>query len=164
MFLLQAFVPIGYMPASWAEEGTLVKLCPAGVSDEVMAILHSNHGQHSNHDKHNNHDQHATASPAQQHAHHNHIAMHGDDHNNSQHGQQTDTNASTDHSSSHDNNSWSQCPYGAASSGNDIALVALTFSVISEKPIAFQQALIEQTVVASLRRKQLQRAPPFRNI
>ncbi len=45
-FVLQVLVPIGYMPASYASEGSLIKLCPTGLSDEMMMVLHPGHHHH----------------------------------------------------------------------------------------------------------------------
>lgn len=46
-FLLRASIPAGYMPAS-VEDGSFVKLCPDGLSAEVMtALLGHDHAHHS---------------------------------------------------------------------------------------------------------------------
>lgn len=41
-FTLQAIVPAGFMPAA-VSTGQLVKLCPTGLSSELMSILHPQH-------------------------------------------------------------------------------------------------------------------------
>ena len=49
-FLLQAAIPIGYMPGSIGD-GQLVELCPDGLSGEWMAaILGDGHEHHDNED------------------------------------------------------------------------------------------------------------------
>ena len=85
-------VPVGYMPASLAEQGSPIQYCPQGVSPQMMAILHAHHqpsqtnnpidpaaqrdqtdhGHHGHHGHHGNHGNHGN------HGHHGHHGHHGE--------------------------------------------------------------------------------------
>lgn len=52
VLLLQVWIPIGYMPASLAADGSLLRLCPNGLSDELMMVLHPGHASHVGHAAH----------------------------------------------------------------------------------------------------------------
>ena len=72
---VQSLVPFGYMPKAFADGG-FIELCPQGVSDEVMAILHADHDVgHSSHSDHSNHNDHSNHSGHGDHAGH---ASHND--------------------------------------------------------------------------------------
>lgn len=49
--LLQAFIPVGYMPAA-VSSGSWVTLCPDGVSSVVVGLLEHAHGGHDHHQHH----------------------------------------------------------------------------------------------------------------
>ncbi len=61
-FTLQAIVPAGFMPAA-VSTGQLIKLCPTGLSPELMSILHPQHQLPS--DKHKHHGSHHPQSQPQ---------------------------------------------------------------------------------------------------
>ena len=99
-------MPLGYMPASLAKDGTLIKFCPQGVSDAVMALIHPGHGDFSPAADLDNHWD-------DDHAHHAHHHPH--------HFDQHDLANTGDHSQHADHGNWSNdCSYGAASSGYDV--------------------------------------------
>ncbi|MFK7733108.1 MAG: hypothetical protein AB8B48_15930 [Pseudomonadales bacterium] len=50
-FTLQAIVPAGFMPAA-VSTGQLIKLCPTGLSPELMSILHPQHSMQNNEHQH----------------------------------------------------------------------------------------------------------------
>ncbi|MEM8500217.1 MAG: hypothetical protein AAF542_19535 [Pseudomonadota bacterium] len=61
-FTLQAIVPVGFMPAA-VSSGQLIKLCPTGLSPELMSILHPQHQfQGSGHLHHGSH--HSQSQPS----------------------------------------------------------------------------------------------------
>lgn len=166
-YVIQVLVPIGYMPASFAEEGTFIKFCPSGVSDSVMAVLHAGHDQHQstpaekNHSAHMGHDDHqhhnhkksslAQSDANSPHAHHQHYG----------HYQANALDHSQNHSNNHaDHSASSACEYASASFNSDVAILkAGEFSQTTSSFIKLQ-LLTYQDVVSQLHRKQRSRAPP----
>lgn len=70
LFVLQALVPMGYMPAALSS-GAYIQLCPHNASDELMAILHGDlHSQHTTHQTNKPQDS-ESIDKSQQHARHN---------------------------------------------------------------------------------------------
>ncbi len=61
-YLLQAIVPIGYMPNALAS-GSFVQLCPAGLPPELMQLFHPGHAAPEN-THHSAHGQHAAQGDA----------------------------------------------------------------------------------------------------
>ncbi|MEM9688693.1 MAG: DUF2946 family protein [Pseudomonadota bacterium] len=47
--LLQALIPVGYMPSSFAD-GAPVKFCPSGMPDAVVAAIYGEHHHHNHSD------------------------------------------------------------------------------------------------------------------
>jgi len=58
-YLLQAIVPVGYMPASLTDSSSITKLCHAGVSASTMTALHAQHQPNATFQQ-NQHQQHLT--------------------------------------------------------------------------------------------------------
>ena len=164
------------MPISLAKDGVWVQLCPSGVSDEVMAILHADHhkvdhnvdhnishgtdhnNQHQNHQSPNDHSAHAHHS----HAHHNHI-----DHTTAAGLVDLSADASissieTGHQMDHDaDTNWqNNCQFGS-SVNTDFTLVEITQITVSYQYRWLRQLPIAAEVLATQRRKQQQRAPPL---
>jgi len=103
--LLQIVVPVGYMPASLAGDGALIRLCPSGLSDDLMKILHPGHASHLAHQ--------SISSGHSGHAQHLHHAGH--------------TPSVVEHATHMDHSgaaSWqNHCPYGAATVSFDFSAV-----------------------------------------
>lgn len=173
-FAVQSLVPFGYMPKAFADGG-FVELCPQGISDEVMAILHADHDfGHNDQDKHDHasmdhsdhqpaHASHHQTKPENSH----HSAVHHDHHGHHQHHHYDATTIveSVVHKSvSHEAHSASwqnDCPYGLVVSGTDLAPgFGLALSI--EHRSGYQPAsLISREIVARLQRNQQPRAPPI---
>lgn len=166
-FMLQSMVPIGYMPGSLSQDGSLIKFCPSGVSDAVMAILHADHAGHLQHAGHSQHTGHALASSVSaelvldDQAHHHHHGAHHKAQLNAAAdfvaGQ--DSSAHSDHGSEHHSVWQSDCEFGA-SAGTDLCIASL--SEASQVNPSFYSALLRAfDLHASLTRSKKQsRAPP----
>ena len=166
-FMLQSVVPVGYMPASLSQEGSLVKFCPSGVSDAVMAILHKDHAMHAQH-RHSV----SEAVPAEQAAHHHSHHHHGPHHNVQQVSvtqlnyeaaqivSQVESKAHSYHVGEHHPVWQSDCEFGA-SAGTDLFAASLAES--SQLNLAFYRTLLHAfDLHASLARSKKQsRAPPI---
>ena len=139
LFLLQAIVPTGYMPAGLLSEGSLVKLCPSGVSDSVMAILHKGHGQPLNKGRHGDHSEHA---------HHHH------------HGHHADSAELSVLSMEHDEVWENNCVFGFANPADELILSIISPAVAGDLAGYKQQLLLSEAAFSKWRRKQLSRAPP----
>ncbi|WP_152451577.1 hypothetical protein [Microbulbifer sp. THAF38] len=147
LFLVQALIPTGYMPASIATDGTVIKLCPSGVSPEVMAIIHQGHnlkplssGTKSEQNHHSHH----------QHIHHEMASMSADK-----------VAESTDHDHHTEGNWQSDCKFGIAKPNSEVTFLPTPYLSSLSKTRYIQQRNLAEEVIASLHRKQQQRAPPF---
>lgn len=159
VFTLQSLIPVGYMPASLATQGTLIQFCPSGVSADMMAILHAGHIDKPPEGVAE------SDTDAQHHAHHGHH-QHMHHQSSAQSIQQSDASLATDAASLHSptmqhESGWkADCPFGIAGSGFDVSLQQGT----SAKSVFHQQHIVQQlvadVVLAQHRRKQLSRAPP----
>ena len=162
--LLQVFVPVGYMPASLASDGALVQLCPTGLSDELMQLLHTGHELHSlaletGDLAHNGHGHHGHYD-----GHHGHHAHHASSHEKGSQkslGSGLEVGHSSDkvqHTSAMD---WeAPCPYGAASSGTDLFVALPTIQIKLSQQRCWLINAEAQVELAQRFRQQAQRAPP----
>lgn len=175
-FAVQSLVPFGYMPKAFADGG-FIELCPQGISDEVMAVLHPEH--HDGHETHSRggHDGHTGPAATHMsmpvvgaidsdnhHAHHQHHAKHsrhhGVSHQIETHDAHPDFSTQARHTSSWQND----CPFGLIASGADLAP---SYDVVEEITYLtdYQPVLpLSRIVIARLQRKQQSRAPPIQPV
>ena len=172
---VQSLVPFGYMPKALAEGG-FIQLCPQGISDEVMALLHAGHevdqsGQldmkHNpmqseiTHSHHSSHDDHGAMN------HQSHSQSHSQDHESNSadqllmpdmHATAVQEVASND---AHYTSWQNDCPYALIVAGTDLSLGSQV-SLDVEKQAGYQPtSLIAREFIARLQRKQRSRAPPI---
>lgn len=124
LFLLQALVPAGFMPAPLSK-GQFVQLCPTGLTPELMQVFHPGHssslsdphaGHHAGH--HQGAAQIAHSSPA--------------------HSTRAEHSTQTEHSSHDDQMSWrADCPFGAVAPLDYAARLALTTYIPTQPPAEF---------------------------
>ena len=160
---VQSLVPFGYMPKALAEGG-FIQLCPQGISDEVMALLHADHKVDHSDSQNQSHNHSHSDSQNQSHSHNNSHSQGHESNNTDQflmpdiHATAVQEVASNDaHSTSWQND----CPYALIVAGTDLSLGSQV-SLDVEKQAGYQPtSLIAREFIARLQRKQRSRAPPI---